>query len=594
MASANLKPIGQLRVLLSSASNINSANGKPKSVRADKDTFFAIVSYDQTETISPRSSSNHHPQSYSRPNNGQGTSIPKLTRTKSGLGVTVQSRSVENGRDDGSKEEKRDKEEWSYETIFDVVDSNRALRIALYEIEPPERLLGVRELPITDCKAGAWEKTATVSISSGNYISITIHFTPVTSTARLSPDSFLTLLLLGRGSFGRVHAVQKKDTGRVYAMKVLSKAQVLEHRNVEQVLAERRVLQIGRECRFLVGLKFSFQSKTELFFVMDYKSGGELFAHLQRVGGKFEESRVRFYVGQIVLALQFLHNHRIIYRDLKPENCLLDAEGHIALCDFGLSKLDFGAYDLTRTFCGTTEYLAPEIIMEEGYGFPVDFWSLGVLLFEMCFGWSPFYAEERREKYLNILQKELKIPKRPVLTLECNDLLMKLLTRNPLRRIGAIEGTKEIKRHPFFHLLDWTALERGEIPPPFKPSASDALSSSSPSTHTKRSQRQSSEYRWKSRRSSVIGKGPREAGLGGGEDEGFSRSILQQFRGFTFARETRRVSEEQYLRKTKSRKVVANGIRQTKASSFSSTPAISREHSKEDFEGFDGWHASEP
>ena len=175
--------------------------------------------------------------------------------------------------------------------------------------------------------------------------------------------------------------VRKKDTKRIYALKVLSKREIALKKEVTHTMGERKILEKSQDCPFLVGLKFSFQSETELFFVTDYKSGGELFWHLQREG-RFTEGRAKFYVAELVLALEHLHKFGIIYRDLKPENILLDATGHVALCDFGLSKADLGAGQLTNTFCGTTEYLAPEILLDEmGYSKLVDFWSLGVLLF---------------------------------------------------------------------------------------------------------------------------------------------------------------------------------------------------------------------
>ena len=199
----------------------------------------------------------------------------------------------------------------------------------------------------------------------------------------LSPREFEFLRLIGRGTFGRVFQVRKKDTKRIYAMKVLSKKEIIAKKEVAHTIGERKILQVSLECPFLVGLKFSFQTERELYFVTDYKSGGELFWHLQREG-RFSEERARFYIAELVLALEHLHKYDIVYRDLKPENILLDATGHVALCDFGLSKPDLPADQLTSTFCGTTEYLAPEVLLnDDGYSMLVDFWSLGVLLFEV-------------------------------------------------------------------------------------------------------------------------------------------------------------------------------------------------------------------
>lgn len=212
-------------------------------------------------------------------------------------------------------------------------------------------------------------------------------------------------------------------------MKVLSKKEIVAKKEVAHTIGERKILQRSLESPFLVGLKFSFQTDTDLYLVTDFKSGGELFWHLQRET-RFNEERAKFYIAELILALEHLHKYNIVYRcaytfflrfpfslslydrDLKPENILLDATGHVALCDFGLSKADLRPDELTTTFCGTTEYLAPEILLDEqGYSKIVDFWSLGVLLFEMCCGWSPFYAEDTQQMYKNICFGKIRFPK---------------------------------------------------------------------------------------------------------------------------------------------------------------------------------------
>jgi serine/threonine protein kinase len=234
--------------------------------------------------------------------------------------------------------------------------------------------------------------------------------------------------LIGRGTFGKVFQVRKKDTKRIYAMKVLSKREIVAKKEVAHTIGERKILQCSLDSPFLVGLKFSFQTETDLYLVTDFKSGGELFWHLQKET-RFSEERARFYIAELVLALEHLHKYNIVYRlapppfphwghclpssrDLKPENILLDATGHVALCDFGLSKADLRPDELTTTFCGTTEYLAPEVLLNDhGYSKLVDFWSLGVLLFEMCCGWSPFYAEDTQQMYKNICFGKIRFPK---------------------------------------------------------------------------------------------------------------------------------------------------------------------------------------
>ena len=211
-------------------------------------------------------------------------------------------------------------------------------------------------------------------------------------------------------------------------MKVLSKKEIVAKKEVAHTIGERKILQCSLDSPFLVGLKFSFQTDADLYLITDFKSGGELFWHLQRET-RFPEERAKFYIAELILALEHLHKYNIVYRcvfplrsfakysylqnsDLKPENVLLDATGHVALCDFGLSKADLHPNELTTTFCGTTEYLAPEILLDEhGYSKIVDFWSLGVLLFEMCCGWSPFYAEDTQQMYKNICFGKIRFPK---------------------------------------------------------------------------------------------------------------------------------------------------------------------------------------
>jgi serine/threonine protein kinase SCH9 len=182
----------------------------------------------------------------------------------------------------------------------------------------------------------------------------------------LGPNDFDIMRLIGRGTFGQVYQVRKKDTGRIYAMKVLSKKVIVQKKEVAHTIGERNILvrTATTSSPFIVSLKFSFQTPTDLYLVTDYMSGGELFWHLQREG-KFPEQRAKFYIAELVLALENLHSKGIVYRDLKPENILLDVNGHVALCDFGLSKANLRESDTTNTFCGTTEYLAPEVLLDE-------------------------------------------------------------------------------------------------------------------------------------------------------------------------------------------------------------------------------------
>ncbi len=276
--------------------------------------------------------------------------------------------------------------------------------------------------------------------------------------------------LLSTGTFGQVFQVVKKDTGRIYAMKVLSKKVIVQKKEVAHTLGERNILvrTATANSQFIVGLKFSFQTPTDLYFVTGFMSGGELFYHLQKEG-RFDEGRAKFYIAELILALQHLHQYDIVYRDLKPENILLDANGHISLCDFGLSKANLTKDQTTNTFCGTTEYLAPEVLLDEaGYTTMVDFWSLGVLVFEMVCGWSPFYADDTQQMYKNIAFGKVRFPK-DALSTEGRNFVKGLLNRNPRHRLGAKRDADELKEHVFFADTDWNAMMNKMVVPPFKP-----------------------------------------------------------------------------------------------------------------------------
>jgi X-X-X-Leu-X-X-Gly heptad repeat protein len=306
-------------------------------------------------------------------------------------------------------------------------------------------------------------------------IHLRINFTK-TDKKHYGPEDFQILKLIGKGTFGQVFQVRKKDSGRIYAMKVLSKKVIVQKKEVAHTVGERNILvrTAMTDSPFIVGLKFSFQTPTDLYLVTDYMSGGELFWHLQKEG-RFNETRAKFYIAELILALQHLHEHDIVYRDLKPENILLDANGHIALCDFGLSKANLADTDTTNTFCGTTEYLAPEVLLDEaGYTKMVDFWSLGVLVFEMCCGWSPFYAEDTQQMYKNIAFGKVRFP-RDALTTEGRNFVKGLLNRNPKHRLGSQGDAEELKNHPFFADVDWEALGKKNVVPPFKPKLKSEL-----------------------------------------------------------------------------------------------------------------------
>lgn len=286
----------------------------------------------------------------------------------------------------------------------------------------------------------------------------------------LSMSDFDLMTVVGKGSFGKVMQVKKRDTQRIYALKTIRKQHIISRSEVNHTLAERTVLaQINNP--FIVPLKFSFQSPEKLYLVLAFVNGGELFHHLQREG-KFDINRARFYTAELLCALECLHGFNVIYRDLKPENILLDCTGHIALCDFGLCKLNMKEDDRTNTFCGTPEYLAPELLLGQGYTKTVDWWTLGVLLFEMLTGLPPFYDENTNEMYKKILQDPLQF--QPDFDPHARSLLIRLLDRDPAKRLGA-NGAAEIKSHRFFESIDWRRLLQKKIQPTFRPNVLDAM-----------------------------------------------------------------------------------------------------------------------
>ncbi|KAF8164990.1 kinase-like domain-containing protein [Crassisporium funariophilum] len=362
---------------------------------------------------------------------------------------------------------------WKHEVSFDVTSEESLITFNLYDRAVQDQgFLGtvqIKPVLLHDHTVDHWYKLRPYEdeVVSGE-MRVQITYEQYKTKRALTPRDFEFLKLIGRGTFGKVFQVRKKDTKRIYAMKVLSKKEIVAKKEVAHTIGERKILQRSLESPFLVGLKFSFQTDTDLYLVTDFKSGGELFWHLQRET-RFTEERAKFYIAELILALEHLHKYNIVYRDLKPENILLDATGHVALCDFGLSKADLRPDELTTTFCGTTEYLAPEILLDEhGYSKIVDFWSLGVLLFEMCCGWSPFYAEDTQQMYKNICFGKIRFPK-GVINDDGKQFVKGLLNRNPKHRLGAQRDAAELKEHPFFKNIDWVALSLKQVTPPFKP-----------------------------------------------------------------------------------------------------------------------------
>ncbi|XP_053448883.1 ribosomal protein S6 kinase alpha-2 isoform X1 [Nycticebus coucang] len=285
---------------------------------------------------------------------------------------------------------------------------------------------------------------------------------------KADPSQFELLKVLGQGSYGKVFLVRKikgSDAGQLYAMKVLKKATLKVRDRVRSKMERDILAEVNHP--FIVKLHYAFQTEGKLYLILDFLRGGDLFTRLSKEV-MFTEEDVKFYLAELALALDHLHGLGIIYRDLKPENILLDEEGHIKITDFGLSKEAIDHDKRAYSFCGTIEYMAPEVVNRRGHTQSADWWSFGVLMFEMLTGSLPFQGKDRKETMALILKAKLGMPQ--FLSAEAQGLLRALFKRNPCNRLGAgIDGVEEIKRHPFFVTIDWNKLYRKEIKPPFKP-----------------------------------------------------------------------------------------------------------------------------
>ena len=333
-------------------------------------------------------------------------------------------------------------------------------------------------------------------------------------TGPIGPHLFQKLKLLGKGDVGRVYLVLLKGTTKVYAMKVLTKEEMIARNKVKRVLTEREILATAHH-PFIVTMYASFQTKDRLYFIMEYCAGGEFFRVLQRQPNKrLPEDAVRFYAAEVLLALEYLHHMGFIYRDLKPENILMRADGHVALTDFDLSKQahpvsprvikhqlslldrmrgalsrqrgsrgnlqDLEIVDsepvlpyATNSFVGTEEYIAPEVIQGVGHTSDVDWWTFGILLYEMLTGTTPFKGGYQDETFNNIVTGTVRFEDALHLSPECKNLIKKLLKRDPTKRLGHENGASDIKRHPWFKKIDFTLIRNDK--PAITPKVRDPL-----------------------------------------------------------------------------------------------------------------------
>jgi len=261
--------------------------------------------------------------------------------------------------------------------------------------------------------------------------------------------------------------VEKKDNKQIYALKSMRKEDIIEKDQLEHTKTERYVLEKSNS-PFLVSLEYAFQNPEKIFFVMKFMRGGELFQHL-RQSKRFDEARARFYAAQIILAIEHLHRMDVIYRDLKPENILMDEDGNVCLTDFGMAKVVRDG-QLTTSFVGTPEYLAPEIIENKGHSKPVDWWSLGILIYEMIIGLPPFYNREQNQALMFkwIREKEVTFNAKIAISEDAKDIILQLLSKSPEKRLGT-RGPDDVRNHKWFKDVNWKALSEKKVTPPFKP-----------------------------------------------------------------------------------------------------------------------------
>ncbi|XP_034935496.1 cAMP-dependent protein kinase catalytic subunit beta-like [Chelonus insularis] len=280
----------------------------------------------------------------------------------------------------------------------------------------------------------------------------------------VSLDDFQVLRTLGIGAFGRVKLIKHKQTSTYYAMKILEKRQLVKTKQIDHTRNEKRVLQ-SIDYPFVITLSYFCKDNSYLYIILPFINGGELFSYLRRKG-KFPERQARFYAAQVVLALEYLHYCGLVYRDLKPENILLDREGYLKLIDFGFCKYIEGKR--TWTLCGTPEYLAPEVILSKGYGKSVDWWSFGILIYEMNAGYAPFFSHDQMKIYEKIVLGKYKFPGHFKENLK--SIVSSLLQTDLTRRFGNLKnGSLDIKKHVWFQTIDWDRVYHRKIKPSYIP-----------------------------------------------------------------------------------------------------------------------------
>ncbi|TPX38463.1 hypothetical protein SeMB42_g06728 [Synchytrium endobioticum] len=292
-------------------------------------------------------------------------------------------------------------------------------------------------------------------------------------SAEVELNHFLLLRSVGKGAFGKVRVVQHKRSNHIYALKYINKQKCIKMRAVENIIQERRLLE-EINCNFVCNLRFAFQDDENLFMILDLMLGGDLRFHLDRMG-VFNEDMLRFYAAEIGSALDYLHSKRIVHRDLKPDNVLLDEKGHAHLTDFNIA-VHFKPEKPLTAVAGSMAYMAPEILAKTGYFASVDWWSLGVVLYELAFGKRPFRAKTNEALQQSILTDSLHFPSATAVSDACIDVLKQLMTRDISKRLGTADsgGVDKFKAHSWFEKINWEKLEKKIEEPPFVPDSKKA------------------------------------------------------------------------------------------------------------------------
>ena len=285
------------------------------------------------------------------------------------------------------------------------------------------------------------------------------------SISKISEKDFTLIKLIGKGTFGNVYLVRFKKNNKLYAMKVLLKSLIREQNQENNTKSERNLM-VQINCPFVVNVKFAFQNDKNLYLVQEFVQGGDLFFHLH-THPRFPNAKVKFYIIELVLAIDLLHRNHMLYRDLKPENILIGVDGHIKITDFGLSKI-LSNFEKTYTICGTVQYLAPEILSGEGYNEAVDWWSLGCIMYEMLTSKFPFRFSKSGKLSLEVYKKAIRYP--DYIEDNAKDLISKLLENDPKKRLGDGKGGgEEVKKHPYFEGVDWDDAWNKKLDPPYRP-----------------------------------------------------------------------------------------------------------------------------